>query len=76
MLIIRLSRTWDRVKMIAAYAACLSLLIGGMHLAQYEDPPGAQWVSLVGMVAFPIGCIFVLSSICAAVWVTIRHIKR
>lgn len=76
MLIIRLSRTWDRVKMIAAYAACLSLLMGGVQLAQYEDPPSAQWVSLVGMVAFPLGCIFVLSSVCAAAWVTIRHIKR
>jgi hypothetical protein len=76
MLIIRLSRTWDRVKLIATYAACLSLLMGGVQLAQYEEPPNAQWVSLVGMVAFPLGFIFVLSSVCAAAWVTIRHIKR
>ncbi|GEM_PF-5109196 len=76
MLIIGLSRTWDRVKMIAAYAACLALLMGGVRLAQYEDPPGAQWASLVGMIAFPLGCVFVLSSVCAAAWVTMRRIKR
>jgi len=76
MLIVRLARTWDRVKMIATYAACLSLLMGGVRLAQYEDPPSAQWISLVGMVAFPLGCLIVLSSVCAAALVTIRHIKR
>lgn len=42
MLIIGLARTWDRVKMITASAACLALLMGGVRLAQYEDPPSAQ----------------------------------
>lgn len=76
MLIVRLSRTWDRVKIFAAYAACLVLLGGGVRLAQYKDPPDVPWISLVGMVAFPLGCVFVLSSIGAAAWVTVRHIKR
>lgn len=76
MLIIRLFRTWDRVKLIAAYAACLALMMGGMRLAQYQDPPGSLWVSLVGMVAFPLGFVFVLSSVCTAAWVTMRHLKR
>jgi hypothetical protein len=76
MLIISLLRVWDQVKVIAAYGACLALLLGGVRLAQYEDPPGMPWVSLVGMIAFPIGCLFVLSSVCAAAWVTMRLARR
>ena len=75
-MIIRLFRIWDRLKMLAAYVACLALLIGGVRIAQYEDPPGLPWASLVGMAAFPLGCVFILSSVCAAAWVTRHYIKR
>lgn len=75
-MIIRLLRTWDRLKMLAAYVTCAALLIGGVRIAQYEDPPGVPWVSLVGMVAFPLGCVFILSSVCGAAWVTKHYFKR
>lgn len=71
-----MNKTVYRIKLIAIYCGCLCLFLAAIPLIRYEDPPGLLFVSLVNMIAFPAGCIFILVSLGTAAWVTMQHLNR